>query len=84
MLTKKQSGLKEVQLAQPSGETSAVMPPIITPIKSRKRPHAEVADSDDEDLGSEYGWLDEDEVAAEGLIDECALTEGLTASGAEC
>ena len=48
--------------------------PAASPVKVRKRKHDEVADSDEE-VSSEYGWLDEDAVAAEGLIDESTLVE---------
>lgn len=41
-----------------------------SPLKTRKRAFDEIADSDGEDVSSEYGWLDEDGVAAEGLVDE--------------
>lgn len=43
---------------------------VVSPVKSKgKRTFEEVGDSDDE-MGSEYGWDEGDEVAAEGLIDE--------------
>lgn len=43
---------------------------VVSPVKSKgKRTFEEVGDSDDE-MGSEYGWHEGDEVAAEGLIDE--------------
>ncbi|KAF2235656.1 P-loop containing nucleoside triphosphate hydrolase protein [Viridothelium virens] len=52
--------------------------PLSSPIKlssptSRKRHFEEVADSEAES-DDEYGWVEEDEVGAEGLIDEAALT----------
>jgi len=48
------------------------IPAALSPAKARKRGHEEIADSDAEELGSEYGWLDED---AEGLLDAAALNE---------
>ncbi|PNS14640.1 DNA repair protein rhp55 [Sphaceloma murrayae] len=47
---------------------------VVSPVKVKvKRKIDEVEDSDDE-LGSEYGWDEGDEIAAEGLIDEDDLT----------
>lgn len=48
-----------------------------SPIKvtARKRKAEEVADSEEEEISSEYGWLDDDVIAAEGLIDEGVLVE---------
>jgi len=46
----------------------------VSPIKSRKRKLGVIDDSEDE-ISSEYGWLAEDEVAAEGMIDDRALAE---------
>lgn len=47
-----------------------------SPVKVRKRKHDEVGDSDEE-VSSEYGWLDADAdaIAAEGLIDESTIVE---------
>jgi len=53
---------------------SLVPRPLPSPVKTRKRKLEEVADSEDE-ISSEYGWLAEDEVAAEGMIDEGFLAE---------
>jgi len=47
---------------------------VVSPIKNRKRKLDVIDDSEDE-ISSEYGWLAEDEVAAEGMIDEKALAE---------
>ncbi|KAI9687393.1 MAG: hypothetical protein M1820_010475 [Bogoriella megaspora] len=53
--------------------TSAHMPPLSSPIKAlspgpRKRTFDEIADSEEESE-DDYGWPEEDDVAAEGLID---------------
>ena len=47
---------------------------VVSPIKNRKR-KLEVIDDSEDEISSEYGWLAEDEVAAEGMIDEDALAE---------
>jgi len=60
---------------------SSLPRPVVSPVKARKRKLHEIADSDEE-ISSEYGWLAEDEVAAEGLIDEGSLAdEGGAESG---
>jgi len=46
----------------------------VSPIKSRKR-KLEVIDDSEDEISSEYGWLAEDEVAAEGMIDDRVLAE---------
>ena len=66
----------------PYSDTDAPLRPLSSPIKlsssaSRKRNFEEIADSDAE-TDDEYGWIEEDEVAAEGLIDEAALTAAIT------
>ncbi|OCK77856.1 hypothetical protein K432DRAFT_108266 [Lepidopterella palustris CBS 459.81] len=51
-------------------------PPLTSPARPPKRTFAEIADSEDEepDLDEHYGWVEDDEVAAEGLIiDEASL-----------
>ncbi|KAL9095305.1 MAG: hypothetical protein Q9165_002562 [Trypethelium subeluteriae] len=53
--------------------------PLSSPVKlsspvSRKRQFEEVADSEAES-DDDYGWVEEDEVGAEGLIDEATLTK---------
>lgn len=48
--------------------------PIPSPVKVRKRKVEEIADSDEE-ISSEYGWADDDELAAEGLVDETPLED---------
>lgn len=60
-------GMEEVQV----DSTGFFYPRLALPVKARKRPHAEIADS--EESGEEYGWADQDEVAAEGLIEEGRL-----------
>ncbi|KAF4556404.1 Rad51-like protein 1 [Elsinoe fawcettii] len=55
-------GMREV------GRGEKGVPRMLSP-KKVKRKFDEVADSDDE-VGSEYGWDEGDEIAAEGLIDE--------------
>jgi len=49
-------------------------------VGSAKRPYAAIADSDRDDSGSEYGWADDDQIAAEGLVDDAVLVD--SASGA--
>ncbi|KAF2098787.1 P-loop containing nucleoside triphosphate hydrolase protein [Rhizodiscina lignyota] len=63
----KQTGLSEVTVA--SDEIAA--PILSSPARPLKRSY-EVADSDAEELGSEddYGWGDDDEIAAETLIED--------------
>ena len=58
--------------------TSVIASP---PIKPPKRPLAEIADSEEE-LGSEdeYGWGEDDELAAEGLINDENLLLGAKAA----
>lgn len=72
-----QNGIEETLQPQATTDRGVVqLPrPIPSPVKTRKRKVEEIADSDEE-ISSEYGWLDEDEVVAEGLIDEAALEEG--------
>ncbi|KAG8630358.1 hypothetical protein KVT40_001977 [Elsinoe batatas] len=62
-------GMREVRAGQ-RGAARIVSPKKQT-VKS-KRKFDEVADSDSE-VGSEYGWDEGDEIAAEGLIDEDEL-----------
>ncbi|KAI9663038.1 MAG: hypothetical protein M1821_008086 [Bathelium mastoideum] len=62
----------------PCSSTETPLRPLSSPIKisssaSRKRNFKEIADSDAE-TDDEYGWIEEDEIAAEGLIDDVALT----------
>lgn len=47
---------------------------LTSPVRSSKRTYTEIADSEDE-FGSDelYDWGEEDEIAAEGLIDDAAL-----------
>jgi hypothetical protein len=64
-------GLQELEM--PAEKLTGVISS--SPVKARKRSFVEIADSEDEG-GSEdeYGWDEEDEVAAEGLIvDESLL-----------
>jgi len=52
-----------------------------SPIKPPKRPLAEIADSEDElESEDEYGWGDDDELAAEGLINDESLLRGVKAA----
>ncbi|PSK54128.1 DNA repair protein rhp55 [Elsinoe australis] len=61
-------GMREVRGR--GGRVGGAVAKIVSPVKSKgKRTFEEVGDSDDE-MGSEYGWDEGDEVAAEGLIDE--------------
>ncbi|KAF2261491.1 P-loop containing nucleoside triphosphate hydrolase protein [Lojkania enalia] len=69
------SGLCDINIAAVN-----IAPPIVSPAQERppKRRFTEIEDSENEDPGSDelYGWVEDDEVAAEGLlIDEEALAE---------
>ncbi|KAF2475692.1 P-loop containing nucleoside triphosphate hydrolase protein [Lindgomyces ingoldianus] len=67
------TGLCELDFAAQDVAPQPVVYP--SPVKPRKRPHTEIADSEDEDPDSSdlYGWVEDDEVAAEGLlVDESA------------
>lgn len=70
-------GLRE--LAMPVTKLTGVL--ASSPAKPSKRPLTEIADSEEELVsGDEYGWGDEDELAAEGLInDENLLRESKAA-----
>ncbi|KAF1982717.1 P-loop containing nucleoside triphosphate hydrolase protein [Aulographum hederae CBS 113979] len=66
--TVEKSGLSELRI-----ESSALsVPPLSSPMRGQKRPFEEISDPDVEDVGSEndYGWVEEDQVAAEGLLIE--------------
>jgi len=70
------AGLRELEL--PAEKMASVMNS--SPVRARKRSFVEIADSDDE--FDEYGWDEEDELAAEGLvIDESLLRTEKTAKG---
>lgn len=73
--TIEKSGLFDVELKS----VEVPMQPLTSPARSTtKRRYAEVADSDDEQNSDElYGWGNEDDIAAEGLIDESDLAIGL-------
>ncbi|KAK8167683.1 P-loop containing nucleoside triphosphate hydrolase protein [Phyllosticta citrichinensis] len=73
--TIEKSGLFDVELKS----VEVPMQPLTSPARSTtKRRYAEVADSDDELNSDElYGWGNEDDIAAEGLIDESDLAIGL-------
>lgn len=75
-----QSGLSDVNL-----KTEEVpIETLTSPARPPKRTYEEVADSEDEPgSDEEYGWVEEDEVATEGLIDEAVLARGLSEGGAE-
>ena len=49
-------------------------PILSSPVRPLKRPRGEIADSDDDDLDSEddYGWGDDDAIAAEDLIHDAS------------
>ncbi|KAF2219643.1 hypothetical protein BDZ85DRAFT_298589 [Elsinoe ampelina] len=73
-------GMREVRAGQ--RRAARVVSPKKQTVKS-KRKFDEVADSDSE-VGSEYGWDEGDEIAAEGLIDEEELVvvgEGKVGAG---
>lgn len=61
-----QTGLIELRTESVT-HTAAIVP---SPARPAKRAYIEVADSDEEDFGSDdgYSWMDEDEVAAEVVI----------------
>lgn len=69
------AGLKEAENDSAVTEAAVSGLAVSSPATTRKRRHGEIANSDDEELGDEYGWLDDDAVAAEGLIDEGGLVE---------
>lgn len=61
----------------PYPSADAPLRPLSSPVKlsspiSRKRNFEEIADSDAE-TDEDYGWEEEDEIAAEGLIEEAAF-----------
>jgi len=64
--------LKELEDTPAVTDTTPLALAASSPVKSRKRRHEEITDSDGEGTGIEYGSLDED---AEGLIDAAALNE---------
>ncbi|GAB7348260.1 hypothetical protein MBLNU459_g6250t1 [Dothideomycetes sp. NU459] len=70
-----ETGLREAETD--SAETEAAISGLVvsSPINARKRRHDEIADSDEDEIRDEYGWLEDDAVEAEGLIDEAALVE---------
>ncbi|KAK5010589.1 hypothetical protein LTR28_008911 [Elasticomyces elasticus] len=72
-----EDGLHSFAFPTARADQPILLPSTSSPAKTRKRTFEEIADSDGEELGSdaEYGWMDEDRVAAEGLIDEAALAE---------
>jgi hypothetical protein len=71
-----QVGLRDLNLTaiditpQPQAQALAASPAQVS--RPPKRPHAEIADSEDEDEGPGsdelYGWAEDDNVAAEGLL----------------
>ncbi|KAH7121215.1 P-loop containing nucleoside triphosphate hydrolase protein [Dendryphion nanum] len=67
------SGLCELNISAGEIATSAISPPQARPPKRR---FAEIGDSEEEDVDSDelYGWIEDDEVAAEGLL----INEGTT------
>lgn len=66
------NGPRELGQTPVGSEAATVTLAVSSPNKGRKRSYHEIADSDEEDAGSEYGWADED---GEGLIDAAALNE---------
>ncbi|KAF1843465.1 P-loop containing nucleoside triphosphate hydrolase protein [Cucurbitaria berberidis CBS 394.84] len=80
--TVEKSGLCDISIAADEITASVLLPAQARP---SKRPFAEI----DEDAGEEpnsdelYGWIEDDEVAAEGLlIDEVPATDNVHATGA--
>ncbi|KAK5010454.1 hypothetical protein LTR28_009844 [Elasticomyces elasticus] len=72
-----EDGLHSFAFPTARADQPILLPSTSSPARTRKRNFEEIADSDGEELGSdaEYGWIDADTVAAEGLIDEAALAE---------
>jgi hypothetical protein len=68
-------GLRHVLDKDPSANAPIVTLAASSPSKLRKRLHAEIADETTQQGRDEYGWLNGDEAAAEGLIDDAALLE---------
>lgn len=66
-----QSGISGLAL----DTTEVAIQHLTSPSRPPKRPYTEVADSEDEEHGSDdYGWVEEDELATEGLVtDEAPL-----------
>lgn len=61
-----QTGPSDSSLTSPN----VAMQHLTSPARPVKRSYAEIADSEDEDPDSDelYGWAEEDELAAEGLV----------------
>jgi len=60
--------------------------PLQSPARPQKRRYAEIADSEDEGADSDelYGWAEDDEVEAEGLlINRPSLPDNLSTTDAE-
>lgn len=69
------TGLQDVVDKDSTADVPVVTLAASSPSKRRKRPYAEIADATTEEGRDEYGWLNADEAAAEGLVDEAALIE---------
>lgn len=71
----KQHGVKEIS---PAEEHQMLTQKHTAEVGSAKRPYAAIADSDRDDSGSEYGWADDDQIAAEGLVDDVVLVDSVS------
>src|SRR5690242_15264228 len=73
-----QSGLCDIQVAAVDIAPPAL--PASPQLRPPKRRFTEIGDSEDEDPDSDelYGWFDDDEVAAEGLLIKDELPDGDT------
>lgn len=69
LITFDKDGVREIL---PSAENQATYK-TTSPRRPAKRPHAAITGSDGDESGSEYGWADDDQLAAEGLVDDVML-----------
>ena len=77
-----QSGLRDISIAADDIAASIVLPVQARPLK---RPFAEVEEDAGEEPNSDelYGWIEDDEVAAEGLlINEAPIANAVDTAGA--
>ena len=60
--------------------SSTLTVPQSSPVRPLKRSYHEIADSEDDDPGSdaEYGWENEDALAAEGLVSDALVDNDAT------
>lgn len=81
-----QTGLCDISVAAVDIAAPVVQPPPPPHVRPPKRHFTEIGDSEDEGPNSDelYGWVEDDEVAAEGLlIDDAASPDDLNTAVAE-